>query len=133
MIGREKPTLCCSPLDTVMNFYFQAGLYLRKNKKHRKQRLGDGHDIQPYDETLIAVIGVLDEVKVQTNVAAWIRAGGLWVSPTSTPELDQPNEGQRDTSPSLLPDTVLPEDGDTTDGSDLSVDGTRTRSMVEDV
>jgi len=31
-----------------------------------------------YDETLLAVIGILDEVKEQSNVAAWIRAGGLW-------------------------------------------------------
>lgn len=31
-----------------------------------------------YDETLLAVIGVLDEVKEQSNVASWIRAGGLW-------------------------------------------------------
>jgi len=31
-----------------------------------------------YDETLLAIIGVLDEVKEQSNVAGWIRAGGLW-------------------------------------------------------
>jgi len=31
-----------------------------------------------YDETLLAVIGVLDEIKQQSNVAGWIRAGGLW-------------------------------------------------------
>ncbi|KAI8976379.1 NLI interacting factor-like phosphatase-domain-containing protein [Trametes punicea] len=31
-----------------------------------------------YDETLLAVIGVLDEIKSQANVAAWIRSGGLW-------------------------------------------------------
>lgn len=33
---------------------------------------------EAYDPTLLAVIGVLDEVKRQQNVAAWIRAGGLW-------------------------------------------------------
>lgn len=96
----------------------------RKNKKRRNQQLDD-HEIHPYDETLIAVIGVLDEVKVQTNVAAWIREGGLWAASASTPELDQPNEGTRGPSPSFVPDTILPEDGNTTDGSDLSVDGTR--------
>ncbi|KAI0776966.1 hypothetical protein BD413DRAFT_233635 [Trametes elegans] len=31
-----------------------------------------------YDETLLAVVGVLDEIKTQANVAAWIRSGGLW-------------------------------------------------------
>ncbi|KAI0822127.1 hypothetical protein BC628DRAFT_1391072 [Trametes gibbosa] len=37
-----------------------------------------------YDETLLAVIGVLDEIKSQANVAAWIRSGGLW-GPSSPP------------------------------------------------
>lgn len=32
----------------------------------------------PYDETLLAVVGVLNAIKHQSNVAAWIRAGGLW-------------------------------------------------------
>ncbi|THH32655.1 hypothetical protein EUX98_g1510 [Antrodiella citrinella] len=32
----------------------------------------------PYDHVLLAVIGILEEVKVQGNVAAWIRSGGLW-------------------------------------------------------
>lgn len=32
----------------------------------------------PYDHVLLAVIGVLEEVKTQGNVAAWIRSGGLW-------------------------------------------------------
>lgn len=31
-----------------------------------------------YDPTLLAVIGVLDAIKRQRNVAAWVRAGGLW-------------------------------------------------------
>ncbi|KAF8508091.1 phosphoprotein phosphatase [Hysterangium stoloniferum] len=30
------------------------------------------------DSTLLAVIGILDEMKSQSNVASWIRAGGLW-------------------------------------------------------
>jgi hypothetical protein len=32
----------------------------------------------PYDATLLAIIGVLDALKGQSNVAGWIRAGGLW-------------------------------------------------------
>ena len=35
---------------------------------------------EPFDVTLLAVVGILDEVKHQSNVAAWIRAGGLWGS-----------------------------------------------------
>jgi hypothetical protein len=30
------------------------------------------------DPTLLAVIGVLDTLKFQNNVAGWVRAGGLW-------------------------------------------------------
>lgn len=37
-----------------------------------------------YDETLLAVIGVLEEVKMQRNVAAWMRSGALW-GPTGRP------------------------------------------------
>ncbi|KAH9931743.1 hypothetical protein B0H21DRAFT_878914 [Amylocystis lapponica] len=32
----------------------------------------------PHDETLLAVVGVLDAIKHESNVAAWIRGGGLW-------------------------------------------------------
>ncbi|TFK46305.1 hypothetical protein OE88DRAFT_1638491 [Heliocybe sulcata] len=31
-----------------------------------------------YDQTLLAIIGILDETRVQSNVAGWIRGGGLW-------------------------------------------------------
>jgi hypothetical protein len=34
------------------------------------------HD-EGYDETLLAVIGVLEAMKDESNVAGWIRAGGL--------------------------------------------------------
>lgn len=33
---------------------------------------------EPYDPTILAVIGVLDEIKKQSNVAGWIQGGGLW-------------------------------------------------------
>ncbi|KXN91240.1 hypothetical protein AN958_01762, partial [Leucoagaricus sp. SymC.cos] len=36
-----------------------------------------------YDETLLAVVGILDAVKRETNVAAWIRSGRL-VAPSHT-------------------------------------------------
>lgn len=31
-----------------------------------------------YDETLLAVVGILDEVKLQSNVASWVKTNGLW-------------------------------------------------------
>lgn len=56
-----------------------------KKEKRRQERLAKGKSTEPiseeedeYDSTLLAVIGVLEEVKMQHNVAAWIRAGGLW-------------------------------------------------------
>ncbi|KAL6310255.1 hypothetical protein BKA93DRAFT_721428 [Sparassis latifolia] len=55
----------------------------RKEKKLKKRaaRL-EGMDVSKpdthFDETLLAVVGVLDEIKGQSNVAAWIRTGGLW-------------------------------------------------------
>jgi len=33
-----------------------------------------------YDQTLLAIIGILDEIKGQSNVAGWIRAGGIWAA-----------------------------------------------------
>ncbi|KDQ58202.1 hypothetical protein JAAARDRAFT_155890 [Jaapia argillacea MUCL 33604] len=45
-----------------------------KNKKKPTQSTSG----QKYDETLLAVIGVLDEIKYQSNVAGWIRNGGLF-------------------------------------------------------
>ncbi|RPD60739.1 hypothetical protein L227DRAFT_585891 [Lentinus tigrinus ALCF2SS1-6] len=56
----------------------------RKEKKLQKrvallEQFGDsGKPEVAYDETLLAVMGVLDEIKTQENVAAWIRSGGLW-------------------------------------------------------
>ena len=31
-----------------------------------------------YDETLLAIVGILEEVKHQSNVASWVKANGLW-------------------------------------------------------
>lgn len=43
-----------------------------------------------YDETLLAVIGILDEVKHQSNVASWVKADGLW-GPHPPPSLANSN------------------------------------------
>ncbi|KAJ7596662.1 hypothetical protein C8J56DRAFT_773659 [Mycena floridula] len=64
----------------------------KKDKKNKKVKAGEAQgdatelDASPpvpdeppqYDETLLAVIGVLVALKHESNVAAWIRAGGLW-------------------------------------------------------
>jgi len=58
----------------------------RRVRPHKKktQKLEEAAQIanEPYDQTLLAIIGILDTMKVQTNVAAWIRTGGLWASKT---------------------------------------------------
>ena len=64
---------------------------LEKKLRKREERLAKAADAPieeeqgAFDPTLLAVVGVLDEVKRQRNVAAWIRAGGLW-GPARTPE-----------------------------------------------
>lgn len=56
-----------------------------------------------YDETLLAIIGVLDEIKHQSNVAGWIRAGGLW--------------GPAGRVSAVVPSTVVPSSSTTADAS----------------
>jgi hypothetical protein len=41
-------------------------------------RIRDPVEAGGYDRTLLAVVGVLDAIKGESNVASWIRAGGLW-------------------------------------------------------
>ncbi|KAI0704441.1 hypothetical protein C8T65DRAFT_741122 [Cerioporus squamosus] len=81
----------------------------RKEKKLHKRvalldQFGDAEKPElSYDETLLAVIGVLDEIKVQANVAAWIRSGGLWGprrSPASrSPKLSTVGKSRRTVVP----------------------------------
>jgi hypothetical protein len=51
----------------------------RKGKREtdpKQSEVGPTHAIE-YDETLLAVVGILDEVKFQSNVASWVRENGL--------------------------------------------------------
>lgn len=54
----------------------------RKEKKKNKQleKLLSAYTDRALkcDETLLAIIGILDALKLESNVASWIRAGGLW-------------------------------------------------------
>lgn len=69
-----------------------------------------------YDETLLAVIGVLDTIKAEDNVAGWIRAGGLW-GPHPPPALSPPDEVS---SPSSEPSPMAP--AATSTGNDVTQD-----------
>lgn len=42
--------------------------------------LSESAENEPYDVTLLAVIGILETLKLQSNVAGWIRGGGLWAT-----------------------------------------------------
>jgi hypothetical protein len=44
--------------------------------------------VEIYDPTLLAVIGILDEIKKQSSVAGWIRGGGLWEIVPTVPEVE---------------------------------------------
>ncbi|KZT20498.1 hypothetical protein NEOLEDRAFT_1140602 [Neolentinus lepideus HHB14362 ss-1] len=50
----------------------------RKKKKKKAVALAEAVEGKQYDATLLAIVGILDEIKRQGNVAGWIRSGGLW-------------------------------------------------------
>ncbi|KAL5480207.1 hypothetical protein ACEPAI_1477 [Sanghuangporus weigelae] len=59
----------------------------KEEKKKKRQEVLDAMDSQrdetsEYDSALLAIIGILDALKHESNVAGWIRAGGLWASKT---------------------------------------------------
>ncbi|KAG1878965.1 hypothetical protein F4604DRAFT_1880247 [Suillus subluteus] len=45
---------------------------------HKEHIFHLDHSAEPYDPTILAVIGVLDEIRKQSSVAGWIQSGGLW-------------------------------------------------------
>ena len=49
-----------------------------ERETERKASRADSTYAIKYDETLLAVVGILDEVKFQSNVASWVKANGLW-------------------------------------------------------
>lgn len=70
----------------------------RKRRPHKKKLAKGDEQIaslteeityqwwQHFDCTLLAVVGVLDAVKQESNVAAWVRQGGLWGSEMASTE-----------------------------------------------
>lgn len=75
----------------------------KKRAKKARQKLEQA-DEEPdegevvYDETLLAIIGILNESKVQSNVAAWVRSGGLW-GPYASSMQEQQSGGKNSGSP----------------------------------
>lgn len=45
-----------------------------------RSALSESAEQESYDATLLAVIGILETVKLQSNVAGWIRQGSLWAT-----------------------------------------------------
>lgn len=53
----------------------------KRNEKREIEREASGTEPireLEYDETLLAIVGILDEIKHQSNVASWVRENGLW-------------------------------------------------------
>ncbi|CAL1701720.1 unnamed protein product [Somion occarium] len=96
-----------------------------KKKKRRTAFLATGRDPgsleSGYDPTLLAVIGVLDEVKRQANVAAWIHSGGLWGPPELNlrEQVYRPAQTGEEVDTSL--DSLESSNSEVSSGSDLSV------------
>jgi len=64
----------------------------RKQKQEAVRKASGSKPISEieYDETLLAIVGILDEVKHQSNVASWVKANGLW-GPYPPQNLTNPN------------------------------------------
>jgi len=61
----------------------------KREAEHKASKAGPTPEIQ-YDGTLLAIIGILDEVKHQSNVASWVKTNGLW-GPYPPQDLANPN------------------------------------------
>ncbi|KAF9258932.1 hypothetical protein L218DRAFT_706738 [Marasmius fiardii PR-910] len=68
--GSRDPSVDPPPgtVDTERNKETSAKVPLKRKRS----------DTQPFDHILLAVIGVLDAVKHQSNVSSWVRNGGIW-------------------------------------------------------
>lgn len=56
--------------------------------------------LPPYDNTLLAVIGILEALKSQSNVSSWIRTGGLFGLPNVISEDNLEHASAEDSIPS---------------------------------
>ncbi|KAJ6598297.1 hypothetical protein DFH09DRAFT_56582 [Mycena vulgaris] len=82
-----------------------AGAMPEKPKKKAKSQPKNPSGVSflsptKYDETLLAVVGILDTLKTQTDVAGWIRGGGLLANPAAEVNTE---EAQPPSPDSLVP------------------------------
>jgi hypothetical protein len=69
---KEREAFELSKKDTI-----EASVSLGAADAEGEGKKATLHEVVPYDETLLAVIGVLDQIKHESNVAGWMRSGGL--------------------------------------------------------
>ncbi|KAI0052785.1 hypothetical protein FA95DRAFT_1601484 [Auriscalpium vulgare] len=67
-----------------------------------EQALANANPDPQLDETLLAVVGILHSVRLQDNVAAWVRSGGLW-----DPQSDGPGNDAKKPSADALGDGTV--------------------------
>ncbi len=65
------------------------------------------HWWQEFDCTLLAIVGVLDAVKWESNVGAWVRQGGLWGSEAKNAEVSKNTKH------------LVPQSADTAESADI--------------
>ncbi|TDL23517.1 hypothetical protein BD410DRAFT_787363 [Rickenella mellea] len=72
-----------------------------RQRLHKRKRLpSESPDaVHDFDETLLAIIGILDAARNQSNVAAWIRSGALWAGHFPTTTTDLPGSDDTPSSP----------------------------------
>ena len=99
----------------------------KKSWKAREQArvAGGGGE---YDEMLLAVVGILEEVKVQGNVSAWMRRGGLMLGQEQ--EQDGEEGGEVDYANLSAKKRRVLEDGD--EGADSSRTTEEFQRLLED-
>lgn len=88
VLGNEDATSMAHPDSAEAANETNTRKRKRKEKKENKKKERIEQQLQKltdenqnpgavYDETLLAVVGILDTMKTESNVAAWIRSGGL--------------------------------------------------------
>ncbi|TFK95811.1 hypothetical protein BDV98DRAFT_492039, partial [Pterulicium gracile] len=66
------------PWDQLCINEFTGAMRVKDEMLWRKRKAtATSPPTEKFDETLLAVIGVLAHIRTQENVAAWVRAGGL--------------------------------------------------------
>ena len=87
---RQDSTAVADALDIVaqMNGLHPAEEIEARREKRKREEVASEEGLG-YDRTLLAVIGVLDTLKTENNVAAWMRAGGLASIVPKNPERDE--------------------------------------------